>query len=164
VTRDRGGGDHVERVDPGSLRTSVHGDAHGLVSLVQPAGGQAVTLGAEQQRGPLPHRSLADRRGAPIGGQRQQPESFGAQLGQAVVPLGHAGVGNGEHGAHRDLDRTPVERVGAPRRQDHRVHAERGGAAEDRPDVAVVDEVLEHEHATGAGGQFGGRGERLAAQ
>lgn len=46
MTGDRGGGDHVERVHPGGQRAFVHGDAHGLVGLVQPAGGQAVALGA----------------------------------------------------------------------------------------------------------------------
>ena len=51
----------------------------------------------------------------------------------------------------RDLDRAAVERVGAARREQHGVEAERGAAAEDRADVGVVDDVLEHQHGAGAG-------------
>ena len=48
VARDGGGGDHVERVDPGGQGTGMHRDADGLVGLAQPAGRQSVALGAEQ--------------------------------------------------------------------------------------------------------------------
>src|SRR4029077_5437601 len=53
VARDRGGGDHVERIAPGGEGARRHRDADRLISLVQPAGRQAVTLGAEQQCDPL---------------------------------------------------------------------------------------------------------------
>ena len=50
-----------------------------------------------------------------------------------------------------DLDRPPVERVGAAGREQHGVDAERGAAAEDRADVGVVDDVLEDQHGPRAG-------------
>ena len=59
--------------------------------------------------------------------------------------------GQREHRPHGDLDRAAVQRVGAPRRQEHGVEAEGGARAEDRADVGVVDDVLEHENGPGAG-------------
>src|SRR6185312_5911442 len=41
VARDRGGGDHVERIDPGGEGARMHRDADGLIGLVQPAGRKA---------------------------------------------------------------------------------------------------------------------------
>src|SRR5436305_1435326 len=38
VARDRGGGDHIERVDAGGQGAWMHRDADGLIGLVQPAG------------------------------------------------------------------------------------------------------------------------------
>ena len=65
---------------------------------------------------------------------------------QGVVPVVEAGPRHGEDGAHADLHRPPVERVGAARREQHGVDAECGAAAHDRADVGVVDDVLEHQH------------------
>ncbi len=52
---------------------------------------------------------------------------------------------------HGDPDGPAVERVRAPRGHEHRVDAEGGGGPEHRPDVRVVDDVLEDEHPAGAG-------------
>src|SRR6516162_5026643 len=141
VTGDRRGGDHVERV-----HARAHGDADRLVGFAQPAPGQAVALGAEQQGHPAAPRfgeGRADRSRLVVRCEREDPETAALELGEPVEPFGHPGVRDGEHGAHGDLDRPPVERVGAPRREQHRVHAERGGAAEDRAHVRVVDEVFQ---------------------
>ena len=48
-----------------------------------------------------------------------------------------------EHGAHAHPHAPPVERIGAARRDEHGIGAEAGGAAEDRTDVGVIDDVLE---------------------
>ena len=144
----------------------MHRDADGLIGLVQPAGRQSVAFGAEQQRSPMAGHghSHTDRWGRRVRCQREQPEPGRPQPGQAVVPAGHAGVGDGEHRAHGNLHRTPVERVGASRRQEHGIHAERGGAPEDCPDVSVVDKILQHDHPPGGGGQRRSLRERLAVQ
>ena len=73
------------------------------------------------------------------------------EVRQGVVPVRQPGPRRGEDRAHADLDRAAVERVGAARREQHGVEAEGGAGAEDRADVGVVDEVLEHEHRAGAG-------------
>src|SRR5690606_13344331 len=54
------------------------------------------------------------------------------------------------------------ERVGAPRGDEHRVDPERGRAAEDRPDVRVVRDVLEDRYPSCAREELGDRGLRGA--
>jgi hypothetical protein len=49
-----------------------------------------------------------------------------------------------EHRSHRDLDRSPVERIGTPGREQNGVEPQRGHVAEHRADVGVVDEVLDN--------------------
>ena len=80
------------------------------------------------------------------------------------MPVGQPGPRQAEHRAHRDLDRASVERVGAPRRQQHRVEPERRPAAEDRADVGVVDEVLEDQDRPGAVEHVGDRRQRSSYQ
>jgi hypothetical protein len=68
-------------------------------------------------------------------------------------PSGHGlqpGVRHREHLAHADPHAAPVERIGAGRRQQHGVDAERGRTAEHRADVGVVVDVLQDRHAPGA--------------
>ena len=73
------------------------------------------------------------------------------EVRQGVVPVGDPGPRRGEHRAHADLDRAAVERVGAPRCEQHGVEAEGGAGPEDRADVGVVDQVLEHQHRACSG-------------
>ena len=100
----------------------------------------------------------ADRDRGRVGRQRQQPEPGRPQLGQAAAPVGQPGVRHGQHGAHRHLDRAPVQRVGAPRRKDHAIEPESRGAAEDRADVRVVDDVLKNDNPAGDGQDVRHRG------
>ena len=60
-----------------------------------------------------------------------------------VVPVSSRVHGSAKTAPMRDLDRAPVQRVRAARRQQHGVHAERGARSEDGADVRVVDDVLE---------------------
>jgi len=60
-----------------------------------------------------------------------------------------------EHAAHRDPDRAPVERVRAARGDQHGIRTEPGRRADDRPDVGVVDDVLQDQRPPGAGQHFG---------
>ena len=46
--------------------------------------------------------------------------------------------------AHRHPDGAAVQRVGTPGSEDHPVHAEPGGVAEDRAEVLVVVDALQH--------------------
>ena len=80
--------------------------------------------------------------------------------GQPAAPVRQPGVRDREHRAHRHLHRPPVQRVGAARRQDHRVHAERGRAPEDPAQVAVVHDVLADHHPAGGGQHLRGRRQR----
>ena len=66
VACDRGGGDHVERVDPGGQGAWMHRNADGLIGLVQPAGRQAIAFAAEQKRDPLANGGRAYGRGRPV--------------------------------------------------------------------------------------------------
>ena len=86
------------------------------------------------------------------------------QVRQGVVPVRQAGPRQREHRAHGDLDRAAVERVGAPRREQHGVEAERRAAAEDRAHVGVVDDVLEHQHRPRAGEHLVDGGQRRARE
>ena len=86
------------------------------------------------------------------------------EVRQGVVPVGQAGPRRREDRAHADLDRAAVERVGAARREQHGVEAEGGARAEDRADVGVVDEVLEHEHRARAGEHLVDRRQRSALE
>ena len=130
-----------------------------------PALGQTVTLGPEHQGQPVEsgHR-LLERDG--VLGQRQGDgvEPAALEIRQGVVPVGQAGPGQGEHRAHGHLHRPAVERVGAPRREQHRVDAERGGAAEDGADVGVVDDVLADHDGAGALEHLVERGQRRARE
>ena len=64
-------------------------------------------------------------------GQRQRDggESGGGQAGRASYQSSSRVHGMREHRAHRDLHRPAVERVRAPRREQHGVDAERGAAS-----------------------------------
>ena len=83
---------------------------------------------------PCPARTPRSRSVHGVVGQRQgdRVEPAALQVRQRVVPVGQAGPREGEDRPHRHLDRAAVQRVGAPRRQQHGVDPERGGGAEDR--------------------------------
>ena len=83
-------------------------------------------------------------------GERDRGEATSGQVREGVVPVGKAGPRRGEDRAHADLDRASVQRVGAAWRQQYGVEAEGGAAAEDRADIGVVDNVLEHQYLTRA--------------
>jgi len=169
VAGDRGGGHHVQRVHSSVAGGGIHRDPDPFVGLVQPAGGKPVALGAEQQRDPIGARLSTGESGtdgghALVGGEREHPEAGRLQVGETVKPAGHPGVPDGEHRAHRHLHRPAVKRVSTARREHHRIHAERGGAAKDRADVGVVDQVLQDDDAPGVGDHLGDRGQRPAGE
>ena len=86
------------------------------------------------------------------------------RVGSASYQSSRRVHGSREHRAHAHLDRAPVERVGAPRRQEYGVEAQRGAGAEDRADVGVVDDVLEHQDRPGVLQDRGRRGQRTPLQ
>src|SRR5690606_33292664 len=63
---------------------------------------------------------------------------------------------------HGDLDAAAVQGVGAVRGEQHRVHAEGGGRAEDGTDVGVVVHGLHDDHPAGPPQQVGRGGQGLA--
>ena len=116
-----GGGDHVERVH--AQRPWPPGSS-GCRPPDRPRAASGTTARRPRCRAaarPAAQPCVADRHGGLIRGQREQPEPRRAQLRQPVVPVGHPGVADGEHRAHGHLHRPPVQRVGAPGRQDHGV-------------------------------------------
>ena len=129
-----------------------HRDPDREVDGGQRAPGQAVTLGAEHEGQPLGRVRGQDVQAHRVAleGEGRGREAQVAQLLHAPGPRVDAGPRDLEDRPHRDADRASVERVGAPRGDEHRIHAQRRGAAEHRPDVGVVDHVLEDEHAAGA--------------
>ena len=118
--RDGGGGGDVERVDAGR-----HRDADPMVGGGEGLGRQAGALGAEQQRQPRRGRvHVRQRHGRRVRGEREHGEAGqrgAAARGQARQP----GERDPQHVAHRDPHRPAVERVGAARAEQHRVHPER---------------------------------------
>ena len=116
-----------------------------------PPGREAVALTAEHERDLVETADgVLDLDGVRRQGQRDGREARGRQVGKGRLPRGQAGPGQREHRAHGDLDRPAVHRVGAARREQHGVEAERRATAEDRTDVGVVDDVLEHQHRPSA--------------
>ncbi len=82
------------------------------------------------------------------------------QIGERI--RARPGPGHPQHGAHRDLHRAPVERIGASRRDEDGIGAQGCGVAEDGSDVRVVDEVDQDDHEA-CGGQELGRWRQRAA-
>ena len=107
-----------------------HRDDRAAVGRLLPARREPVPLRAQHQRQPVdPGHGLLDRDGVVGQGQRHRGEAAAAQRRERVVPVRQPGPRQREHRAHRDLDRPAVERVGAARRQQHGVEAERGAAS-----------------------------------
>ena len=148
VAGDRGGGGDVERVDAGG-----HRDDRAAVGGLLPARREAVALASRGPGRPGRAPATASSTGTASARQRQRDrgEARRRERRQRVVPVRQPRPRQREHRSHGDLDRAAVERVGAPRRQQHGVEAERGARAEDRADVGVVDDVLEHQHGPGPG-------------
>ena len=143
VAGDRGGRGDVERVDVGR-----HRDDRAPVGGLLPA--RATGRGPPSRApGPpgRPRRRPPRRAWRPVASVSAtvvKPSALND--GSASYQSGSRVHGQGEDRAHGDLDRAAVERVGAARRQQDGVEPERRTAAEDRADVGVVDDVLEHQH------------------
>ena len=142
----------------------VHGDAHGPVAGGDGGGGQAVAFRAQyegQLVGCLQAR-IGDGKRVVGQGQGGCGKAGVAQarhaLARPIARAADAGPGHLEHRTHGNARRAAKQRVMAGRREQHRIDAEGGGAAEDGPDVGVVRDVLQHGDAVGAskqGGQVG---------
>lgn len=141
-----------------------HRDAHPFVGGDEGLGGEAVALGAEHQGHTvhLVRGHLVEALRLLVGGEREQAEARLAHRLQGLGPGFEACVGDREDGAHGDLHRAAVERVGAVRGEQDRVHAERGRAAEDGADVRVVVHRFHDDDAALRGEDFVGGRERLA--
>ena len=130
-----------------------------------PARRQPVPLRAEHQRQPVhPGDRLLDGDGVVGQGERHRGEAALAQPREGVVPVRQPRPRQREHRAHRDLDRPAVERVGAARGQQDGVEAERRARPEDRPDVGVVDDLLQHQDGPGLCEHVVQRRERAALE
>ena len=76
--------------------------------------------------------------------------AFAAEIAQQLRPVsafGQVGPRDEEHVSHADARGAAIERIAARSREQHRVHAERGGGAEDRADVRRIHHVFEHDEA-----------------
>ena len=160
VAGHRGRGGDVEGVD-----ARRHRDDRAPVGRRLPAPREAVALGAEHQREPVDAgHGLLDRHGVGGQGQRDRREARADRSAGPSYQSSQPGPRHREHRPHADLDRAAVERVGAPRREQHRVEPQRRTGAEDGADVGVVDHVLEHQHRPGAGQHDVDRGQRPTLQ
>ena len=92
--------------------------------------------------------------------ERREVQSGVVQDAARLAPLRQPRPRHLEDRAHAHPHAAPVERVGAARAHQHRVGAEPGRGAEDRADVRVVDDVLEHDDEPGIGDDVRDRGER----
>ena len=125
---------------------AVHGRLHRRL-------GQAGRLGAEDEREPR-NRFRPERRQRSRLGMRREGdcgETGRMQLGDEVVTVRYARIGDAEHPPHRRAHRLAVQRVAAVGREEHGVGFESGGMAEDRAYVVRVDNVLERDDSSTAG-------------
>ena len=134
-----------------------HGDAHRVVAAGDGSAGKAVPLRTQH------HRQLFLRQQSGIvDGQRIVAQRHGGGLEAHTPQQRHARLrpggifreirpGDLEHGAHADPHRTAVQGVAAGGGEQHRVHIQRGGAAENGADIGGVHHVLQHCHPAGAG-------------
>ena len=74
-----------------------------------------------------------------------------AQVCQRVRPGIDLCPGKVENRSHRHPNAASIERIGAARCDQKAVEAQSGGAANDRPDIGVIDDVLEDEQASSIG-------------
>ena len=137
-----------------------HRDRHDTVGGLDRAGAEPVALRAEHEREPVWRvgREVAERHGVVGQRERRDREPVGVQHPCRLGPLGQPCPRHLEHRAHADAHAAPVEGVGAPGRHEHRVRAEGGDRAEDRADVGVIDDVLEHHDPSRAREQLTGVG------
>ena len=124
-----------------------HRDRDDAIGGLERVRAEPVALGAEHQREPLGRvgGELAQRDRVVGEGERGDLEAGATEHPLRVGPLGQARPRHLEHRAHAHPHAAPVERVGAARAHEHGVGAERRDRAEDRADVGVVDDVLEHD-------------------
>ena len=122
---------------------------------------QAVALGAQHHgqlfrpaQGGVVHRQgpFVQRHGRRGKAQGVQPVQGGAGPVGGAVPQPRPG--HLEHRAHADPHGPAAQRVAAPRREQHGVHAQGRRAAEDGPDVGGVHDVFQHSHPAGPGADF----------
>ena len=86
------------------------------------------------------------------------------QLRTSLVPRADPRPRDLQHGAHRDADGAPVERVGAARRDENGVRSDPRHRAEDGPNVGRICHVLENDHPPGVGQQVLDRPKRRPVQ
>ena len=147
----------VQRVD--AVR---HGDRHDAIGGVEGVGAEPVALRTEDERESLGRigGEVAERDRAVGEGEGGDREVVGVQHPCRLGPLGQPGPRHLEHRAHAHAHAAPVERVGAPRADEHRIGAERRDRAEDGTDVGMVHDVLEHDDPPGFRQQCGGVAQR----
>ena len=140
---------HVQGVD--IVR---HGYLHRVVARVDRGLRQALAFSSEDDRELLAGaKRLIIKRDGFIGqGHRRDLEP---QVVKERNPLPRPRLnasdprpGNLEHRPHRHAGGATEKRVVARRGHEDRIDAERGGGAEDRPDVGRVPDILEHRHTT----------------
>ena len=84
-----------------------------------------------------------------IGRHRQQPKAVVPQQLKIAWPGWRPRIRHQQGVPHRHPDGAPVQRVGAAAAEHHRVHAEAGRIAEDRAEILVVVDTLEHGDGAG---------------
>ena len=148
VEGDAGGGGGVERVDAGG-----HGDACVGVGGVACAGRQSVALVSEDDGdGPFGGDALEcsfERLGLRRWIEGDGGVSERAELPGAVFCGGPCGEGDAEGVAHADSNALSVEGVAAGGGSEDGAGAERGGVAEDAPQVVVIGEVFDGDDEAG---------------
>ena len=136
VEQDRRADRHVQAVGD-----AVHRDANGLDVIAAPGVGQAVRLGAEDDR----ERPAQVRIGVgPLGVDpgRDDPEAAGPSQARTSA-AGRRAERDREDRPGAGPDRVRVEQVGARRRGDDRVRAGAVGRTEDRAQVARLLDALD---------------------
>jgi prolyl-tRNA editing enzyme YbaK/EbsC (Cys-tRNA(Pro) deacylase) len=94
-----------------------------------------------------PPSQLAEFDGVGRQAQRYGQETCSSQhLGRAA-PILESRPRQRKHCAHTDLDRSAIQRIGRARREQRTIPAQPGSVPQDRADIGVVDDMLQHDDA-----------------
>jgi len=138
----RAGGGYIQRVD-----SVGHGYLHRVIAGTYIIRSHAITLGAHNDGKAGFGVELWVANGYGVITQRHGCRGKAQLLQRTHVVLGQKRPWHLKHRAHADAYRPAVKRIGAGGGQQHRVHVQRGGGAEDSAEIGRVHYVFQNRHA-----------------
>ena len=130
----------------------MHRNPNRLLARIERGCGQPIALGAQNQCDTIGRIERVEIDCVvSVWNYPDHDEPVVAQVVQRVRPGIDLRPGKVKYRSHRHPNATSIERIGAARCDQEAVEAQSGGAADDRPDIGVIDDVLEDEQAASIG-------------